>query len=185
MNVSKNNANITMPFPANFFPMKMIIHPNFHFCLNTHLIFPLIFWVLTSRFDFIIIPKKRLAFSKLSDKFSPNQQNSSKQAASPNLQISMTDDSVKYIWAKSSKLSLILVAWWVTLHASTRCLLSLVLGYSRKTPNRGFKDIYTFLNPLTSVIFRFLILPLENSLSPLRILENCVKHPDENSKVKS
>ena len=138
MNVSKNKANITMPYPTNFFPMKMIIHPNFHFCLDTHLIFPLIFWVLTSRFDIIIIPKKRLVFSKLSDKFSPNQQNSSKQAASPNLQISMTDDSVKYIWAKLSQLSLILAAWWGTLHARHSLPPFMSIGLFEKNSKQGF-----------------------------------------------
>ena len=48
MDASKNKANITTPFVANLFPIKMIIFPNFHFCPNTHLNFPLIFWVMTS-----------------------------------------------------------------------------------------------------------------------------------------
>ena len=34
MDVSKNKANITTPFPVNLFPIKMIISPNFHFYLN-------------------------------------------------------------------------------------------------------------------------------------------------------
>ena len=48
MDVSKTKANITTQFPAILFPIRMIISPNFHFCLNAHLNFPLIFWVLTS-----------------------------------------------------------------------------------------------------------------------------------------
>ena len=48
MEVSKNKANITTQFPVNPFAIKMIISPNFHFCLNTHFNITLIFWVLTS-----------------------------------------------------------------------------------------------------------------------------------------
>ena len=46
MDVSENKANITTQFPANLFPIKMIISLNFG--MNELLNFHLIFWVLTS-----------------------------------------------------------------------------------------------------------------------------------------
>ena len=42
MNISKTNANILTPFSANLFPIKKIISPSFHFCLNAHFNFPLV-----------------------------------------------------------------------------------------------------------------------------------------------
>ena len=48
MDVTKNKANMATPFPANLFTIQMIISPNFHFCLNAHLNFSLMFWELTS-----------------------------------------------------------------------------------------------------------------------------------------
>ena len=48
MDVLENKTGIATQFPEILFPIKMVISPNFHFCLNAHLNFPLVFWVLTS-----------------------------------------------------------------------------------------------------------------------------------------
>ena len=113
-----------------------------------------------------------LAFSKLSDKFSPNLQNSPKQAISPNLQISLTNDNVKYIYAKSSYVSLTLVVCW---------------GHARHTPCKaipeklqtGVVKVYILFlkkKPGNFQICYFTIglRLIRNKLSPLRILQNCV-----------
>ena len=55
MDVSKNKANITTPFLANLFPIKIIISPNFYFCLNAYLNFS--FYILG--LDFFLPNKAR------------------------------------------------------------------------------------------------------------------------------
>ena len=79
-------------------------------------------------------------------------------------------------------LSLILVGWLGTCMWGTPCLLSWVLGYSRKIPKKGWVEyIYTFLKkPLW--IYIFVTLSLENKLSPLEIPKNLrpMERPMEN-----
>ena len=79
-------------------------------------------------------------------------------------------------------LSLIFVDWLRTWMWGTPCLLSWVLGYSRKIPKKGWVEyIYTFLKkPLW--IYIFVTLSLENKLSPLEIPKNLrpMERPMEN-----
>ena len=48
------------------------------------------------------------------------------------------------------------------------------MGYTRKTPNRGGLDIYTFLNPPPPEFFKFFNLLIVNKLLRLQILQNFV-----------
>ena len=52
----------------------------------------------------------------------------------------------------------------------------LSMGYTRKTPNRGGLDMYTFLKK-PQEFFRFVNLLLADKLLRLRILQNCVTPP--------
>ena len=62
-----------------------------------------------------------------------------------------------------------MVGWLGTCMWGTPCLLSWVLGYSRKIPKKGWVDyIYKFLKK-TLWVYIFITLPLENKPSPLEI----------------
>ena len=68
-----------------------------------------------------------------------------------------------------------MVEWLGSWMWGTLCLLSQVLGYSRKVPNWGWiDDIHTFLTKSLG-IYRFLTLPLVNNFSSLEIPQNCAR----------
>ena len=82
-------------------------------------------------------------------------------------------------------LSLILVDWLGTCMWDTNCLLSWILGYSRKNPKKGVDwwYIYIYVSEKNLGIYMFLTLPLENRLSPLEIPKLWAT-PLGNSKIK-
>ena len=75
-----------------------------------------------------------------------------------------------------------MVGWLGTCMWGTPCLLSWVLGYSRKI-QKGWVDIDTFLKKALG-IYIFVTLPLENKLSLLEIPQICAT-PIGNSKTKN
>ena len=75
-----------------------------------------------------------------------------------------------------------MVGWLGRCMWGTPCLLSWVLGYSRKI-QKGWVDIDTFLKKALG-IYIFVTLPLENKLSLLEIPQICAT-PFGNSKTKN